>query len=255
MPLHPLTAVAALLIGGAMGLVGVGGIFLIPLLVAVEGLTIQQAAGTSLVTFVATGLVGATLYAAHGRVDWRMALITSAGSALAGPLGASVSVSLPQTAVKLVFALFLLLVGVNALAPGLLTRRAVESGSLADSAPRLGTLTLLASGLAVGFGSGLIGVGGPAILVPLLVLLGVPVQIAVGVSQVNQVVAAASGAAGHLAFGSVDLRLAAILTLFEVVGVSIGALVSCRVSTSALKAVVGLLCLVVALWTLGGLVI
>ena len=252
MALHPLTAVAALLIGGAMGLVGVGGIFLIPLLEAVEGLSIQAAAGTSLVTFVVTGLVGAALYAAHGRVDWRMALLTSSGSLVAGPIGAGLSVSLPQTAVKLVFALFLLAVGLNTLAPRLLARKAETRG---EGPARLGTRTLLACGLVVGFGSGLIGVGGPAILVPLLVLLGLPVPIAVGVSQVNQVVASAAGAAGHLAFGSVDLGLAGILTAFEVVGVCVGALVSRRVSASGLKSVVGVLCLVVALWTLGGLLV
>ena len=254
MPLHPLTAIAALLIGGAMGLVGVGGIFLIPLLVAVEGLSIQQAVGTSLVTFIVTGLVGAALYAAHGRVDWRMALLTSLGSLVTGPLGAAISVSLPQAAVKLVFALFLLVVGANALAPRLLTRPVVAQTDASSQAPaRLGTLTLLACGLVVGFGSGLIGVGGPAILVPLLLLLGLPVPIAVGVSQVNQVVAAASGAAGHLALGSVDLALAASLTVFEVAGVCVGALVSRHVGACGLKAAVGVLCLAVAMWPLGGL--
>ncbi|MDP8922953.1 MAG: sulfite exporter TauE/SafE family protein, partial [Chloroflexota bacterium] len=186
----------------------------------------------------------------HGRVDWRMALLTSVGSALSGPLGAAVSVSLPQAAVKLVFALFLLVVGVNALFPRLLTRTAGPPRARPD---RLGIPVLLACGLVVGFGSGLVGVGGPAILVPLLVLLGLPVPTAVGVSQVNQVVASASGAVGHLAFGGVDLVLAGALTVFEVVGVCVGALLSRRVSANGLKVVVGLLCLVVAVWTLAGL--
>lgn len=252
LPLQPLTGAGALLIGGAMGLAGVGGFFLIPLLVALEGLTIQQAAGTSLVTFVCTGLVGAALYAARGHVHWRMALLTSAGSLVAGPLGAATSVSLPQWAVQLVFAGFLLYVGVRALAPGV-----VPPGRRPTDRPpaQLGTGALLGCGVLVGFGAGLIGVGGPAILVPLLVLAGIPIPLAVGVSQVNQVVASASGAAGHLLFGQVDLRLAAILTLFEVVGVWIGARLSRRASPARLETVVGVLCVGVALWTLGGLLV
>jgi len=247
---HALTLACALLIGVAMGLVGVGGIFLIPLLVALEGLTVQQAAGTSLATFVATGLVGASLYAAHGRIDWRMATLTSAGSLVAGPLGAALSVNLPQGAVKLVFALFLLAAGVNALMP-----RLAGHSTLTDvgNTPRLGRPLLLACGALVGFGAGLVGVGGPVILVPLLLMLHVSPALAVGVSQVNQVVASASGAAGHLAFGSIDPALAAILTVFEVVGVIVGALASRRVSAARLKGAVGILCLVVALWTAAGL--
>lgn len=245
------TAAGAILVGASIGLFGIGGIFLIPLLVAAEGLPIHQAIGTALVTFVCTGLIGAVLYTLHGKVDWRMALLTSGSSLICGPIGAKVSVSLPEPAVKGIFAAFLLFVGLHTLVGAWTSRR----DSLPDRpAADFPTSLLLGGGAVVGFGSGLTGVGGPAILVPLLVFLGLPVQVAVGISQVNSIAASGSGAIGHLVFGEVDLRLAAVVSVFEIIGVYLGAQISRLVSSQRLKPLVAALCIAVAVWTIMGLI-
>ncbi|MCS6759847.1 MAG: sulfite exporter TauE/SafE family protein [Candidatus Devosia euplotis] len=73
-------------------------------------------------------------------------------------------------------------------------------------------------GGAVGFLSGLFGVGGGFLLTPLLIFSGVPASVAVA-SVTGQVVAAStSGALGHYRRGGVDLHLALYLILSGVLG-------------------------------------
>ena len=50
-----LMVLGGLAVGVSIGLVGIGGVFLIPLLVLLGGLSMQTAIGTALLTFVAAG--------------------------------------------------------------------------------------------------------------------------------------------------------------------------------------------------------
>lgn len=77
---------------------------------------------------------------------------------------------------------------------------------------------LVGIGGAVGFLSGLFGVGGGFLLTPLLIFSGVPASVAVA-SVTGQVVAAStSGALSHYRRGGVDLHLALYLVLSGIVG-------------------------------------
>jgi uncharacterized membrane protein YfcA len=77
---------------------------------------------------------------------------------------------------------------------------------------------LVGIGGAVGFLSGLFGVGGGFLLTPLLIFSGVPAPVAVA-SVTGQVVAAStSGALSHYRRGGIDLHLAMYLVLSGVLG-------------------------------------
>jgi hypothetical protein len=76
-----------------------------------------------------------------------------------------------------------------------------------DSLPELAGLPVL--GLAVGYASGLFGVGGGFMLTPLLIaLFGIPPGIAVGSGLGQMIVVSLTSARKHAAAGYVDLRLA-----------------------------------------------
>lgn len=236
------------MIGISIGLVGIGGIFLIPLLVWF-GLPLETAIGTALLTFTAVGIVATIVYTMHGSIDWRAALITSAGSLVSGPFGARLGTMLPDRVVTACFAGFLLVSAVFVL----FGRRAfAHSGG---TSRRLNTVTLVVCGVLTGIGSGLTGVGGPALLVPLLLLLGASPAVAVAVSQPNTIFSAASGAAGHMIFGHVDFRIAGYLAVFCSIGVVAGALIYRRVSAEGLRTIVGVVFLGLAIWLLSKLAI
>ena len=231
-------------VGLFIGLIGIGGIFLIPLLVAALGLTLESAIGTALVTFTATGFVSTAIYAAKGRIDWRLAILTSLGSVVGGVVGARIGVALSGVTLTFVFAAFLLFAGVAAI-----VRSFGHSGD-ADNDRRLAIIPALAVGTIVGVGSGLTGVGGPAILVPLLLLLRIPATVAIAASQPNGIAASASGALGHVLYGHVDFSVAAWLIVVVGAGVVVGSLLHRRFSARALQPLIGGACVVLAIWTI-----
>jgi uncharacterized membrane protein YfcA len=81
---------------------------------------------------------------------------------------------------------------------------------------------LLGMGGAVGFLSGLFGVGGGFLMTPLLIFIGVPPPVAVG-SEVNQVVAASvSGFMAHWRRRQVDFKMGAVLLAGGTLGSAFG---------------------------------
>jgi len=229
----------------SIGLVGIGGIFLIPILTA-AGVGLEDAIGVSLVTFTVTGIIATAIYGRRRAIDWRSTLLTSAGSIVGGPIGARLSVWLPEITVSGCFAAFLVVTGVFAIA----RRGAVD---VDGSTPAIASGMLVLCGLFVGVGAGLTGVGGPAILVPLLLLLRVPSGAAIAISQPNAIAASASGALGHLVFGHINMTLAGGLCLVAGVGVAVGAAIHERIGATILRKVVGAACIVLGLWLSGRL--
>ena len=234
----PIVFAATVAMGVLVGIVGVGGVFLIPLLVW-YGFPLETAIGTSLLTFVAAAAVATIVYAMHGAIDWKAALLTSAGSAASGVLGAKLSVVLPPAVVTACFAFFLTVTGITALTRSDISAVAKRGGGL-------GPVALLACGIVAGFGSGLTGVGGNAVLVPLMLMLRADPATAIAVSQPNAIVSSASGALGHLLFGHIDVRLAATLAIFCCAGVIVGAVLHRRASAATLRKIVGVAVLVLA---------
>ena len=83
-------------------------------------------------------------------------------------------------------------------------------------------VVLLAMGAAVGFLSGLFGVGGGFLITPLLIFYNIPPAIAVATGA-NQVIASSiSGALSHFKKGTIDFKLGTVLLAGGVVGSTVG---------------------------------
>lgn len=84
---------------------------------------------------------------------------------------------------------------------------------------------LLAMGAAVGFLSGMFGVGGGFLITPLLIFYNIPPAIAVATGA-NQVIASSfSGALAHFKRGTLDIKLGTVLLAGGIVGSTLGAFV------------------------------
>lgn len=82
--------------------------------------------------------------------------------------------------------------------------------------------SLLFLGVAVGFLSGVFGVGGGFLATPFLLFMGIPPAIAVG-TQANQLIATSvTGVLGHWRRGNVDFHLGSIMMIGGMVGAVIG---------------------------------
>ncbi|MGB6086433.1 sulfite exporter TauE/SafE family protein [Parvibaculum sp.] len=72
-------------------------------------------------------------------------------------------------------------------------------------------LTILAMGAAVGFLSGMFGIGGGFLMTPLLIFLGIPPAVAVGTQATQIVASSVTGALAHLARNSIDFKMGGVL--------------------------------------------
>jgi uncharacterized membrane protein YfcA len=114
-------------------------------------------------------------------------------------------------------------------------------------------LIILGMGAAVGFLSGMFGVGGGFLITPLLIFYNVPPAIAVATGA-NQVIASSiSGAITHFRRGTIDLKLGTVLLLGGLCGATVGIWIfSALRALGQLDLVISLL-YVVLLTSVGGL--
>jgi uncharacterized membrane protein YfcA len=83
-------------------------------------------------------------------------------------------------------------------------------------------LLVIGIGGAVGFLSGLFGVGGGFVLTPLLMLFGIPPAVAAASGSGQMVAAASAGAVAHSRMGHMDVKMGMVLVLGGVGGGTIG---------------------------------
>jgi uncharacterized membrane protein YfcA len=114
---------------------------------------------------------------------------------------------------------------------------------------------LLGLGGAVGFLSGVFGVGGGFLMTPLLIFIGIPPPVAVG-SEATQILASSSsGVLAHMRRGNVDVRMGMVLVLGGFFGSAFGVWLFAILRQLGQIDLVISLCYVVFLGTVGGLML
>jgi uncharacterized protein len=197
------TALVGLAAGLFGGVVGVGGGFImIMLMVGAMKLTQHQAHGTSLVALVFTGIAGAVPYALKGAVDLPAAAALAAPAVLTARYGALFAHRLPEWKLKRSFGAFLLFVSLLLVLKGRLP-------GLSEPAAGFGGLAVLAVvGAGTGFLSGMLGIGGGSLMVSAMVLVGGFGQyVAQGTSLLAMVPTGVAAARAHWRLGNVVTRM------------------------------------------------
>lgn len=205
------------LLGGSLaGLVGIGGaVIFVPALVYVAGWPIKEAVGASLVITVFTALSGTVRgIRSEDAVDWRVFALLSAVIAPSTLGGVAVSRFSPDVVVQLVFATFLLALAY----PTAHDRSGFEGGGR-----RLNLAFVVAAGVGIGVLAGLVGIGGAALTIPLMMLgFGLRFKVAVATSLAMNFLTGVAGAGGYLFTGVVDLGSLPTLIIGATVGAWIG---------------------------------
>ena len=176
------------MLGGAIagtmaGMLGIGGgliivpllIFLLPLLGVTPALVIKMAVATSLATIVMTTFSSARSHYQHGQVSWFWVRRLVPGLMLGAALGAWLATIISAVWLQRIFAIVLLILAVRMLVP----QRSGEP--ITDVSKRL----MFAITTAMGSVSGMVGIGGGSMTVPLLQRLRVPIRQAIAVSAVG----------------------------------------------------------------------
>lgn len=195
-----------LAVGISSGLFGIGGgIIILPALVYLLGYYTRIAAGTSLLAVVLPAVIGVIAYALEVNVNLLMAVLLATGSIVGAPIGSWLLTVLPQRAVRWGFIVFLLAVIVS-LFVVIPTRDAVVE---IDWLLGAGLVVL---GLFTGVMSGLLGIGGGVIIVPLLVVLfGASDLVAKGTSLLVIIATGMAGTIANLRRKNVDPPAAMVI--------------------------------------------
>ncbi|WAC66817.1 sulfite exporter TauE/SafE family protein [Agrococcus sp. SL85] len=207
-----------LLAGFLSGLFGIGGgIVIVPLLVLLAHVERKRASGTSLAAIVPSALVGVASYAVGGHVDWLIALILVVGSVVGAQVGAWLLHRLPVGVIRWAFIAFLAVVAVNLFL-------AVPSREAELALTAWPVVGLVALGFVTGVLSGILGVGGGIVVVPMLILLfGQSDLVAKGTSLAMMIPTALSGTIGNLRRKNVDLVGAGLVGVSACVTTALGA--------------------------------
>lgn len=234
-----------LIAGVLSGLFGVGGgIVMTPGIQVLLGTSPIVALATPLPVILPTAFTGAMTYRKAGEIDLR-AVGWMVGPGIVGSVGGAALTGVVNTHLLLVVTAVLLAWQAAGILRGARARAAGGS-----DAPRFEATPsmYLGIGLVAGFVSGLLGIGGGLIMVPLLAgWLGMPLKRALGTSLLAIVALVIPGTIVHTALGHIDWAIFVVVTLGAVPGARIGARVALGTKERTLRLLVGSFLLVVAL--------
>ena len=96
------------------GLFGVGGgIVMVPLIVAVAGVSQHEAHATSLAAILPIATVAAARFGVNEEINYGIAILLGLGSLVGAPLGARVMAGISEGALKIAFGALMVTVGVS----------------------------------------------------------------------------------------------------------------------------------------------
>ena len=215
MSYYTIIIIANLLIGGMIGLTGIAG-FLLPILYSgFMGMPTAQALALSFFAFLISGILGSRNYYKAKNLDLRLAMLISIGSLIGAVIGVRLNLLIDEAIVKRILYTVVLLSGISILlrkeqknpsAAGTMEAHAdikearpapLESPSGPESSVSISAPLCISFGLITGAVCALSGAGGPVLVMPLLVLLGVPIKTAVGVSLFDSIFIAIPSCIGY----------------------------------------------------------
>ena len=216
-------------IGVAVGTLGGGGsVLAVPVLVYLLGEDLPDATTAGLAVVAAGALAGAARHALAGRVCWRHAVSFTIAAVPGIALGTLAGDALPDALLLIAFALVMLAAARSIWLRS--EREEPDPGRAADACPPLRLPRDALAGIAVGFVTGFLGVGGGFLIVPALAVgLAFTLRTAVGTSLAIITATSALSLAAHLAAGrEVDVPVTLAMAIACAAGAVLGAAASGR---------------------------
>lgn len=232
-------------IGFIAGLLGVGGGFLIVPTLVLLGEPIHLAIGTSLACITISALAAAYTHLKKGAVLFKVVLIKEVFSIPFAVVGAYMSSLAPELYLRLTFSGLLLYLSYTLLR---------ERGKCREKdAGELRYSRIPIVGVLAGLTSGLLGISGGVLNVPLFhTFVGIPMRYSVGTSSLSLFFTALAGLSEHYRLGQVDLHMALLLAPGLIVGARLGATTVHRVDPSLVRRVFAFLLVAVAIKMIWG---
>jgi uncharacterized membrane protein YfcA len=213
---------------GTLGaIVGVGGgLLIIPVLVVYMGVPMHQAIGASLMAVIATSTAASSVNVERGVTDIRLGMTLELATTIGAAAAAILAGYVHRRTLAILFTAFLLYTGFSLM-------RSAWQGRNRRATPEIpeyrvhGYPAGMGAAFCAGGLSGLLGIGGGAVKVPVMYLfMGVPLRVATATSNFMIGVTASASAFIYWGRGDVVLSLAAPI----IVGVFCGSVAGARLA-------------------------
>ncbi|ANU47853.1 anion permease [Enterocloster clostridioformis] len=239
---------ANLVVGAFVGLTGVAG-FLLPIVYTGPlGMGVTEGLALSFAAFIVSGALGSVNYNKAGNLDIPFGIRLSLGSLAGAVLGVKLNLIIPESTVKVILYVVVLLSGISILLRK--DKRQEEGGRAYVISDHLAATLIL--GFVTGAVCSLSGAGGPVLVMPLLVVLGIGIRTAVGVALFNSVFIGIPACIGYMMQCSVKdiLPVMAAALVFHGIGVVYGSRNAVKINQILLKKGIAVFSILIAIWKL-----
>jgi uncharacterized membrane protein YfcA len=212
-----------------MSMVGKGGGNFYVLAMVLIGITMHEAAPTSQMIMLGTSTASMIIFHKSKKVDWKLALIIDPPTDIMAFLGGYLAGYVDGITLKVIFALLLIAVSifmyikVQEKPLELKNKFGYWNRTFGEHQYSVNLWLTIPITAMVGLFAGATGISGGAFKIPLMVMLcGIPMEIAVGTSSAMVAVTALMGLLGHSLHGYLNLQLAIPMTILAILGGIIG---------------------------------
>jgi hypothetical protein len=233
-----IAVILAFVIAFVFSMFGQGGGSVYSPLLLLLGFPMLLSTSTSLVLNLITSLSAGYIFYRKKMIDVKTSLIFAPGISLGAFAGGALAKSVDTTMLLWLFVLFLIGIGARMIYT-YWEKEKVEGEPPTSLSAAMYTM-IAVFGLAVGFISGLLGIGGGIFIVPFMVYVyKYPTKLAAGTSHLIISFSALAGILGHATSHQFDLPLIAATGLAVLIGGNLGARTSMKFKTKTIKAGLG----------------
>ncbi|MFD1671335.1 sulfite exporter TauE/SafE family protein [Agrilactobacillus yilanensis] len=240
-----LVFIVNLIVGVLVGLSGIAG-FLLPIFyIGVMHLGTVEALALSFAAFIVSGVLGSLNYYRHKLLDVKTAGIISIGSFFASFLGVKANLLIPEHVMSIILYCVVLFSGISIL---------VRKDKPHQQKAHHNKFVLILIGVITGFICAVTGAGGPILVLPILIMLGIEVHQAVAIALFNSIFIGIPSAGGYL-LNSSWMAIRGILPVALVahgIGVFAGSKNGHRINQQLLKRIVAIFSIVISIIKLIG---
>ena len=249
--------VTGLFTGLLSGLLGVGGgLIMVPVLSFIfvhlgftAAFIMQMALGTSLAVIVVTSIASSRAHHNHQNVDWAIVKNISLGILLGAFFGSLVAAKFDASLLKSLFIFYVFLVALQ-----ILSNYTPNPGRILPARPALNCV-----GVAIGWISSFVGIGGGTLSVPFLIYCNVDAKRAIGTSSAIGLPIAIAGTLGYMvaglhvanlpshSIGFIYVPAFIIIALASLISAPFGALLVQKLSVKKLKKIFAVLLISIGL--------
>ncbi|MBF0465147.1 MAG: sulfite exporter TauE/SafE family protein [Nitrospirae bacterium] len=235
-----------------------GGFLLVPILLIFYKFTPQHAIGTSTAVVFLNALSGTFSYIDQKRIDYELGVKFSVIAVVGVIIGAFLTQALNFLVFSVIFSVLLIALSYSMIFMedfSLICEKNLERPKKRVLYDSYGQTHTYAPDLSVGFGgsfivgilSGLLGIGGGLLHVPLMGFIGIPIHVAAATSHFIIVITSFFGVLAFIGFHTIDFDYAIFIGVGTILGALFGAKAAKRTNGEVIKKIIAFLLIFMAL--------